>query len=139
MNLQKSILKQFDKMRSRGWDKIFWAIDLHDTIMPGTYTSDDDDEAFFKGAVEALQTLTNRMDCSLILWTSSHKSYAQKHLDRLEALGIKFDYFNENPDCENTKLCDFTGKFYFNVILDDKAGFDGTSDWYKIQKTLDSL
>lgn len=139
MNLQKAILKQFDNMRARGWDKIFWAIDFHDTIMPGTYTSDDDNEQFYPGAVETLNILSRRKDCCLILWTSSHKQYAEKHLDRLNALGVQFDYFNENPECENTKLCDFNDKFYFNVLLDDKAGFDGNTDWIKIQSTLQSL
>ena len=75
----------------------------------------------------------------MILWTSSHQSYAQKHLDRLEELGVKFQYFNENPICTNTQLCDFGGKFYFNVVLDDKAGFEGATDWKDIQETLNSL
>lgn len=36
----------------------------------------------------------------------------------------------------NPELCDFSSKFYFNVLLDEKSGFCGGKDWTKIQKFI---
>lgn len=136
MSLKKAIKKEFKKMESRGWDKIFWMVDFHDTIMPGSYTKDDGDVDFYPHATDVLKTLTDRKDICLILWTSSYEDYLEKHITRMKDMGIKFEYFNENPQCESDDLCDFSGKFYFNVVLEDKAGFDGTEDWKMIKKLL---
>jgi hypothetical protein len=53
--------------------------------------------------------------------------------------GIVIDYVNENPECVDTKLATFTDKFYFNVILDDKAGFEGDTDWALVSSELDEV
>ena len=47
----------------------------------------------------------------------------------LHFYGIKFDYINENPLEVNSELSDFSKKFYFNILLDDKAGFYPKEDW----------
>ena len=54
----------------------------------------------------------------------------------MERLGVSFDFFNENPLCESTELCNFKDKFYFNVLIDDKAGFDGESGWIDVLHAL---
>jgi hypothetical protein len=136
MSLQKAIEKEFKKMKDKGWDKIFWMVDFHDTIMPGSYKKDDGDSEFYPDAVEVLQALTKRNDIAIILWTSSYKDYLEKHITRMKDLGIEFDYFNENPYCKSDALCDFSGKFYFNIVLEDKAGFDGMEDWGTIKEIL---
>jgi len=124
-------------MKDRNWEKIFFAIDFHDTIMPGSYTKDDGTDAFYPKAIEVLKMLTERSDCTLILWTSSHEDYVQKHIDRMKVLGVEFDHFNCNPECPSTELCNFDGKFYFNVLIDDKAGFDGNTDWQVVEEALE--
>ena len=45
---------------------------------------------------------------------------------------INFDYINENPEINSNKLSDFSKKFYFNIGLDDKCGFDAEQDWLDI-------
>ena len=135
--LAEIIKKQFKIMEERSWEKIFWAIDFHGTISPPTYTQDDGDSEFYPYAVEALQALTKRDDCCLIMWTSSYPEYLEKHLQRMRDLDIHFDYFNKNPDCPSTEICDFSGKFYFNVLIDDKAGFLPEKHWKEVLDALD--
>lgn len=45
-------------------------------------------------------------------------------------------YFNVNLDCQNTLTGDFTRKFYYDILLDDKAGFEPEKDWKEIYKML---
>lgn len=122
-----------------GWKKwpwMYWAIDLHDVIIPGTYTKNNEGRAFYPHALEVLRWLTNRQDMKLILFTSSHKESAHEILDWMQAQGVRFSYFNENPECKNSDLCDFSSKFYFDMMLEDKAGFEGMEDWLSIKQTL---
>lgn len=122
-----------------GWKKwpwMYWAIDLHDVIIPGTYTKNNEGRAFYPHALEVLRWLTNRQDMKLILFTSSHKESAHEILDWMQAQGVRFSYFNENPECKNSELCDFSSKFYFDMMLEDKAGFEGMEDWLSIKQTL---
>ena len=53
---------------------------------------------------------------------------------------IHFDYVNENPEIHalssDPKSSDFSDKFYFNVGIDDKFGFDPESDWVDLYDFL---
>ncbi len=64
----------------------------------------------------------------------------QQALDFCELYGIKFDYVNENPEIHalssDPKSSDFSDKFYFNVGIDDKFGFDPESDWVDLYDFL---
>lgn len=129
----------FMKKFKRGWDKwphMFWAIDLHDVIIPGNYTRNNDDREFFPHAKEVLQWISGRKDMRFILFTSSHQDSICDIVSWLKDHNINVDYINENPECEDNDLCSFNGKFYFDILLEDKAGFEGISDWLNIKKTL---
>jgi hypothetical protein len=117
----------------RGWEKLYWAIDLHDTVITGKYNKFNHGATLFPGAKKTLDYLYNRKDHATILWTSSYSEAAN---DALSLFNLKFNYFNENPECPNSDLCDFNRKFYFNFLLDDKAGFDPHSDWEEIYTAL---
>lgn len=54
----------------------------------------------------------------------------------LQQNGVIVDFVNCNPDCPTIPLCDFSEKFYFDVLLDDKAGFEAEKDWIKIYNYL---
>ena len=122
-------------MREKNWEKIYVAVDIHDTILRACY---DDEETYdyFPFAKDVLQTMTLRGDICLILWSSCHpdklKEYARHFLDD----GIRFDYINENPEVENTHLQNFEEKLYMNVGLDDKFGFDAENDWDIVYQVL---
>ena len=140
--LSDAIKRAFEKKLVRGWKQypqMFWAIDLHDVIIPGTYTANNEGRVMYPFAKEVLQQLTYREDMCLILFTSSHKVAIEDILNWFENKWITFDYVNENPECKNTELCDFSGKFYMDILLEDKAGFCGMSDWLVIKDTLMSI
>lgn len=136
MGIKKSFDAAFVRMREKNWEKIYVVVDIHDTILRACY---DDEETYdyLPSAKEALQMMSLRKDICLILWSSCHPDklveYAQHFLDD----GIRFDYINENPEVENTRLQNFEEKLYMNVGLDDKFGFDGETDWEIICQVLD--
>lgn len=139
MSIEKAIERAFEKKLRTGWNKwpkMFWAIDLHDVMIPGTYTRNNDGRMLYPNALEVLQWLTNRKDMAIILFTSSHIDAINDIIAWFEPQGIKFDFVNENPLCTNHHLCDFSKKFYFDLMLEDKAGFDGMEDWLVIKQTL---
>lgn len=142
MSLERAILKAFQKKAKFGWKKyksLYWAIDLHDVIIPGTYTRNNEGRQFYPFAEEVLKWFTDRKDMCIILYTSSHKDSIYDILSWLGNFGICFDYVNENPECENSDLCDFSSKIYFDILLEDKAGFYGMEDWKNIKETLQDL
>ena len=135
MDIRKAFDAAFIRMREKNWDRIYVAVDIHDTILRACY---DDEETFdyFPLAKETLQAMSLREDICLILWSSCHRDklaeYARHFLDD----GIRFDYTNENPEVENTHLQNFEEKLYMNVGLDDKFGFDAETDWVTISYVL---
>ena len=122
----------YTKKKDRNWDTLYWLIDVHDTIIKSTYEVDSEFTDTYPYCFAALKLLSERKDTRLILWTSSHKKYANSFMRDLKQYDINFDYFNRNPECKNTDTGDFSKKFYCNIIIDDKAGFEPESDWKEI-------
>jgi len=121
---------------TRGWDTIYWCIDVHDTILKGKYESDQDYE-FYPGALKALKWISDQPDHRLIIWTCSYASEYDRLKDfLLKEHNIVLDYHNENPECGDTKIAEFTSKFYFNILVDDKAGFEAHKDWGELNKSI---
>ena len=135
MDIRKAFEAAFVRMREKNWEKIYVAVDIHDTILRACY---DDEETYdyLPLAKETLRMMSLREDVCLILWSSCHRDklaeYARHFLDD----GIRFDYVNENPEVENTHLQNFEEKLYMNVGLDDKFGFDAETDWEVISGVL---
>lgn len=135
MDIRKAFEAAFVRMREKNWEKIYVAVDIHDTILRACY---DDEETYdyLPLAKETLRMMSLREDVCLILWSSCHRDklaeYARHFLDD----GIRFDYVNENPEVENTRLQNFEEKLYMNVGLDDKFGFDAETDWEVISGVL---
>jgi hypothetical protein len=131
-NLERAFL---DKTR-RNWNKLYVCIDVHDVIIEGKYNLMNEGADYCPNALAVLRNLSKRWDIVLILWTSSHLEPTARLLKKLDDEGAVFKYVNENPECPNTELCDFRRKFYFNVLLDDKAGFDPKTDWFLVEQEL---
>jgi len=51
------------------------------------------------------------------------------YLEHFKENGIFFDYVNENPEYENLSFACFDTKFYYDIGIDDKFGFDANIDW----------
>lgn len=131
-----NIERTFTEKAKRRWQKIFIAVDVHDVILEGKYNLNNDGAGYMPNAIRVLQQWSKREDVSLILFTSGHIGPTSKILDQLETRGVNFKHVNNNPECPNDALCDFSKKFYFNILLEDKAGFEGQTDWFLIEKEL---
>ena len=133
MSILQAINRAYSIMYERGWDTVYWAVDLHGTVIEsnyenGTYTYISDQ------AKHALQSISNLVETKLILWSSMHEPDQTAIMDLFKADGISVDWFNENPEASNTATGCFSQKFYFSVLVDDKAGFD-PSEWATVEAT----
>jgi len=85
-------INHFDLKKERGWDKTYWAIDIHGTILKPNYQKGNIPKEFYPYAIECLQYLTQRKDIVLIKYTCSHLNEIEEYKVYFESLGIKFDY-----------------------------------------------
>lgn len=127
----------FKEAKDRGWDKTYWFVDYHNTIALADYGDPNKLRKFYPHAKEVLQALSNRDDICLVLWTCSHRDSVNDMVDFLEENEVFFDYINENPECVSDKRVNFSQKPYYNVMLDDRAGFEPEVDWLEIRRILD--
>jgi hypothetical protein len=131
--ISKAIVTAYQEKIKRNWDTLYVAIDLHGTIIE-RYT--DEKVVPYKNAVDVLIELSRMSDITLILYTSTYYSCLRNFYILCESFDINFKFLNENPECENTLIADFSKKFYFNVLIDDKAGFDPNNDWIVVLETI---
>jgi hypothetical protein len=132
-----NIRKTFSDYKSKGWDRIFVLVDVHGTIIPiGQHAG----FSFINPiAKEVLQWMTKREEIRLILWTSSYPSETERLTKWLLEQGIKIDYINTNPEAKNTDRACFQDKPYYNIVFDDRAGFDPDTDWFQIRRELELI
>lgn len=138
MNLY-NIANAFEKNKLKGWPVTYFAVDIHDVIFKGTYKKNNDDKEFYPYAKEVLQNLSRNINARLILFTAGHVGPTNDVADWLASNGISIFAINENPDHKGTDLCDFSKKFFFDVLLEDKGGFEGWHDWFLIMKELQRI
>ena len=133
-NLQRALKLKEEK----NWDFIYIAIDLHGTIIPEREANEENFE-MFPYAKKVLQQLTKKDYVKLILFTGSTKDYIERFLEKIKEDQIVFDYINENPEALMTTRESFCSesKLYFNVLLDDRAGFE-PKDWEYLAELITS-
>lgn len=119
----------------RGWDRIYIAVDIHETFMFPTYNSSRS-ESYYPWSIATLKQLSDDPEVILILWTCSSDSHCSEYLEDFKFYRINFNYLNENPEIQNTEYACFDKKMYTSMILDDKAGFDPLVDWQEFYNTL---
>jgi hypothetical protein len=128
MSLETSIERMFLANKARNYPKYYLAVDLHDTILLSNYKKGELGVPF-PMAIKTLKALYERKEVCLILFTSCYEEDYEFIKNHLDLFGINFHYINENPECENTETGNFDKKFYYSLLLDDKAGFDPKTDW----------
>ena len=133
---KQQITETYNIQKIKKWSKLYWIIDLHDTIITGTYNKFNEGAVIYPYAKEVLDYLYSHKIHQSILWTSSHDDAIDNILKRFD---IRFNYHHINPECPNTNICNFDRKLYFNFILDDKALFDPNNDWLEIYNILREL
>lgn len=131
--------KMFKHATKHKWYHTYWFIDLHGVISKPDYRKISKEINYYPYTKETLQYISEkRPDIVLILFTSSHPDEIEVYMDILKKDGIHFKYVNENPEINdsNGSFGCYDKKPYYNVLLDDKAGFDPNSDWKEILNYL---
>lgn len=132
-----NIKKTFEDYRSKGWDRIFVLVDVHGTLIP---SGEHENFSFIcQTAKEVLQWMSRRPEFRIILWTSSYPNEICMLCAWLSQQGVFIDYLNENPEAKDTARACFTRKPYYNIVIDDRAGFEPASDWAAIKRELQVL
>lgn len=140
MGIVSCIIEQYDIARFRGWEKLYWAIDLHNTLIFPTYGKmEASDVVYYPNACDVMKLLSDREDTRLIMYTCSWPQETKMYRAKFLNDGISFDWVNENPEVDQTKYGYYQEKPYFNVLLDDKAGFKPATDWGNIGSILNCL
>lgn len=137
MSTERALRSAYKKTNARGWDKVFWALDLHDTCFRSTYEKFTY-EWYNEHVQEALLRLTALPETHLILWSSVFHEEKPHILKFFADAGIRVSGFNENPLQPSNETSCFDEKFYMSVIIDDKAGFD-PAEWAEIPDLVDQL
>lgn len=131
MSIIKAIDRAYKVMAERGWDTIYWAIDLHGVCLESNY-----EQGGYKwinrDVLEGLKEIRQRPESKIILWSSVHIQEQGHIIEFFREHDIEIDGFNCNIYERNTRVSCFDHKFYFSVLLDDKAGFDPEHDWSDI-------
>ena len=131
MSILKAIENQFQRMEERNWDKIYYFFDLHETVLYPDYDNKHPLK-MYPYSKEVLQYLSERKDISISIYTCSYPKEIKKYINFFKENGIEFEYINKNPDVENTNYGYYDDKPYFNVLFEDKAGFDAEEDWFQV-------
>ena len=139
----RAITNAMQMAHSRGWDTLFWNIDVHGTIIVPNWSQEKLPLDCYPLALTALTRIQNfkPMKNVLILSTSSHPKEIGEYMLFFQKHGIEFDYINANPEVSTDKgdFGYYEDKYYFNVMLEDKAGFDPHEDWSAIITLLEEL
>ena len=133
----KWIEKMFIHSMEKQWFETYWFFDLHGVISKPDYRKSVKDIVYYPYAKETLQFITkNRHDIIMVLFTSSYPDEIKIYVDILAKDGIHFKYINENPEISDIKgsFGYYDKKPYYNVLIDDKCGFDPYLDWKPILK-----
>lgn len=125
--------------RLKSWSRIYWAFDIHGTILRPTFERGALSTEFYPYAKEALRLISRQNNIVKILYTCSHPEEVSGYLSFFVRHGIRFDYVNENPEICDGAYGFYGQKFYFNVLFEDKAGFDPLTDWKEVYACLSSL
>ena len=135
MSIIKAIENAIARANAKKWEFVYFLVDIHGTVFVPSYLAKENYE-FYPYAKQVLQLLSAGGSTKLILWTSTGKEYIKEYLDVFERNHIYFDYVNENPEVTRQDTdplsLDLSEKFYFNIGIDDKFGFDPETDWKEI-------
>jgi hypothetical protein len=124
--MKKLLNRSYARYKQKGYQYWYWALDVHDVIFKGDYKVDCELQ-WLPNAKRALKIIAQIPEIKIILYTSTRKDKTQAIIDKLKnEVGLEVYGVNENPDFQTDpgNLCEFDKKFCFDLMLDDKAGFD---------------
>ena len=113
----KTFNKAFETAKRKNWDRIYVAVDLHETCLKPTWQKEISTE-YYPFAKEVLLMLSERTDMCLILWSCSLAEINKEYYDFFKKDGINFDYINENPDAlEDNERLEFLGDAVLDFVV----------------------
>lgn len=121
--------------KRKDWSYVYYAIDLHGTIVKPNFVIGDISKEFYPYAKEVLQMLSKRDDVVMYIYTCSHPHEQEQYVQYFKEHGIDFKWINKNPEVatDNNGYGYYEQKPYFNVLFEDKSGFDPMEDWVDIR------
>jgi hypothetical protein len=131
-DLIKTIDREYEHMKDRGWDRIFLFFDLHGTVIKPNFEVGNTNLDYYPYAKETLQLLSKQINVDLNIYTCSHEDEIIEYQKKFKEDGIIFKYVNENPDVQTNGYGNYDIKPYMNILFEDKAGFFGEKDWEPI-------
>ena len=137
--IARTISRQFQIAKDRRWDRTYWAIDLHGTVIKPNYRDDELPTDYYPHALEGMQMLSGRSDVRLIMYTCSWPAEIERYVEKFKRDGILFNHINANSEVKSEGYGHYEDKPYFNVLLDDKAGFDPDTHWEDILQTMPGI
>jgi len=137
--ITKAITNAFKRAQSQNWDRLYFAFDIHETMIVPNWKVGQIPREFYPHAKEVMQMITSRKDIVSILFTCSHPHEIKEYLAYFELNNIHIDFVNENPEVLNIKYGNYDKKPYFNVLFEDKAGFDPHEDWLHVKVLLEKF
>lgn len=132
--IMRAVKLAYDK-HSEKYPHIFWKIDLHGVCLRSSYKAGEY-EWINDDVVPALKEIMHCPHSKIILWSSCYEHEQEKIIKFFNDSGVQVDFFNENPMFANTEYGCFDQKFYFSILIDDKAGFDPDTEWKMIRDFL---
>jgi len=127
----KWIKKMFEHAEEKQWFETYFCLDIHGTISKPDYRKLVKKIEYYPYAKETLQLMSERKDIVMIISTSSYPNEIDVYNKQFNKDNITFRYTNENPEISSDKgsFGYYKDKFYFNVLLEDKSGFNPDKDW----------
>lgn len=130
--ITEAITTAYKMLKARGWNKMYWAFDVHGTIIKPNWKKGNIPTEFYPHAVEALQMISIRTEIVTMLYTCSLPEEIPLYKQLFEGKDIRMDYVNKNPEVPSQGYGYYDKKPYFNVLFEDKAGFNPNRDWVKV-------
>ena len=125
------VKKMFEHSEEKEWFEVYFAIDVHGTISVPDFRKDIKEIEYYPYAKETLKLMSEREDIIMIMSTSSYPEEIKVYQKQFKKDGINFKYINENPEISSDKgsFGYYKDKYYFNLLIEDKSGFEPLIDW----------
>lgn len=138
MSITRAINNFFRDKEKRNWDKGYFFIDIHGTILKPNYQYGNTPSEYYPMAKETLQLISKIDDIVMIIYTCSHLHEIKEYLELFKSDNIHFKYVNENPEVPTDPkgYGNYDKKPYMNVLFEDKAGFNPETDWQEVYGLL---
>lgn len=131
MSIQRAVSRAYNVAMERNHEMIFWCIDLHGTLLESNYSSDSFSFLNPSETIPALQAIAALPETRIILWSGISDADRERVIELFTLNGIRVDWVNENPAVPSSGTGCFEQKFYFSILVDDKAGFS-FYDWPRV-------